>query len=177
MKKIIGYLSIALVALLIAVPSYAGPITVDAGWYGFCFGGAGSPASEGCQNSGIGECGNPISFTATSAVLFKITDAFDYGDNFQVWINNALALTTPVVESGSGSVSDPDTAFSNPAYSSGSLLLPAGIYTIEVYVVNSPYSGGGAYLEVETASVPEPATMLLFGAGLIGLAGLRRKFA
>jgi hypothetical protein len=35
---------------------------------------------------------------------------------------------------------------------------------------------GNAKLDNFMAEVPEPATMLLLGLGLIGLAGVRRKF-
>src|SRR5262245_58595475 len=90
------------------------PITIGAGWYGFCFAGPGSPATPGCQNDGIGITGNLITFTALTNVLFQITDAFDHGDNFDVNINSGtLTFTTPAVAVSLGSITNPDLAFAD----------------------------------------------------------------
>jgi hypothetical protein len=175
MKKISKFVLSVLLIFLMTTSVYAGPINVDAGWYGFCFGGDGSAATAGCQNSGIGVSGNSTTFTTLVPVLFKITDAFDKGDQFEVYINSVLTFTTPDVPVVGAAVSNPDLAFADLSYSHGSWLLNAGSYSINVFAYDSPWGGGGAYLEVETASVPEPTTILLLGLGLMGLAGVKRK--
>ncbi len=169
LNKLVG------VALLAAsTASMADPIGVDAGWYGFCFGGAGSPATNGCQNSGIGSAGNPFTFALSGPGLLKVTDAFDIGDTFDVFVNSVLAFTTSAPGAGA-STSNPDVAFASGYYSAGSLLLAAGNYSIDIFANQSPFGSGGAYVEIESA-IPLPGTLALVGLGLAGL-GLRRRAA
>jgi hypothetical protein len=66
-------------------------------------------------------------------------------------------------------------ALATSAFSSGTFYLPPGTDTITGNFLRG-IGGGDMDLIVEPASVPEPATMLLLGSGLLGLAGLWRKF-
>jgi len=174
MKNHLAICTIVLACLAVVSPAFGGAIVVDAGWYGFCFEGPGSAANAGCQNQGIGTSGNTFTFTATGPVLFKITDAFSKGDTFLVNIDGgSISFTTPAVPEVAASVEDPDTAFADPTYSHSSVLLGAGAHSVDVFAAASPFGGGGAYLEVETA-IPEPGTFMLLGGGLL-LAGLLRR--
>jgi hypothetical protein len=173
MKRLASAAAAAAVGLLVWHGSaLAGPIVVDAGWYGFCFGGAGSPATDGCQNQGIGTSGNPTTFTAARSVEFRVTDAFDYGDTFRVNIDGIDYFTSPA-PTVAGVTSDPDAAFADPDYSKIAVLLAPGDHTVNIFMVDSPWGGGGAYLQA--VSVPEPGSLALLGAGLAGLAFLRRR--
>jgi hypothetical protein len=169
-------LSVLIPLVFLATVATAGPITPNAGWYGFCFAGVGSPATEGCQNEGIGVAGNTMTFTVAEPVTLKVTDAFSRGDQFDVFVNSVLSFTTALVPAGEGSVSNPDLAFADPTYSHGSVLLEAGSYSVDIFVAASPWESGGAYVGFESG-VPEPATWLLAvpGLALLTLRGRIRR--
>lgn len=154
----------------------AAPVIPDAGWYGFCFSTPGAPVYDGCQNQGVGTTGSPFSVNLLAPGWLKVTDAFDVGDQFDVYVDSLLAFSTSVPGTGSWT-DDPDVAFSSGHYSAGSKLLAAGSYSIDIQVTNSPLNGGGAYVSIATqqATVPAPATLLLLVVGLLGVIGMRRQ--
>lgn len=167
----------SVLALVIAGTLSAGPVVVDAGWYGFCFGVVGSPATVGCPNAGIGESGNSTTFTALGPVYFKITDAFAPGDTFEVVIDGGGSLFTPAGAGLDESTGDPNVAFGDPGYSHAAYLLGPGFHTVDIFAASSPFGEGAAYLEVVSAAldVSEPASMLLMGTGAVSAALLRRR--
>lgn len=162
-----------LACLALAPSLFAGPITVDAGWYGFCFEGTvGAPATAGCQNQGVGAEGNTFTFTAIGPVLLQITDAFLYGDRFSVVIDGGAPILTSLFGPGAANTGNPDTAFADADYSKLSLALGAGAHSVDIFV-SQTVGTGAAYVQVITddgSAIPEPGSMLLLGGGLAMIA-------
>jgi hypothetical protein len=177
-KQLYVWLAIAC-GLCLPPEAIAGPIVVDAGWYTFCFEGPGSPATD----CGYGpSTGNPFTFTAVGPVLLKVTDAFRVGDVFDVYVNSVLAFTTSSPGPGPYSMvfwtDNPDEAFASPLWSSGSLWLNPGSYSVDIFASASPWGSGEAFIEVvSAAAIPEPVSTVLVGSGLAVAWLLRRRIS
>jgi hypothetical protein len=140
-----------ILALCLTSDLLAEPLPVEGGWHTFCLGGPGSPATtENCfVNEGVGLVGNPMTFSSTSELELQITDAFIAGESFLVVVNGEEFTTPSVPIFGATDVFNPDLAFADPRYSSGSWVLPAGDYTVEVFALTTVgASGGAAYIQV-----------------------------
>lgn len=157
--------SLALAFLGLSSSVSAGPIAVNGGWTTFGFEGVGSSFS-----------GQPYTFSLVGNGVLKVTDAFAIGDIFDVYdsVLGLLFSTSAPSNDGSNAGTNYDTAFSDAKWSSGSIALSAGNYSITGITTASPFGGGDGALQVVSA-VPVPATLALFGLGLAGLGWSRRK--
>ena len=95
-------------------------------------------------------------------VNITVTDAFDAGDNFEVWEVNGISPTTGtligttphVPDNYTIGISDPDLALNNPAYSHASFIVdltPGTHYFAFREVSHSIPSGGGAFVKFSEA--------------------------
>lgn len=76
-----------------------------------------------------------------------ITDAYMPGDSFTVYVNNKIALVTPIVDISSEILAQSgDSAFNEPLFSQGSFIM-RGNGVIDIFVRSSPWGGGKGFIE------------------------------
>ena len=147
-------------------------------WYEFGFGDPGSALSSGAGTvPGILsiQVGDPAwTFVCpASGCEITITDAFLALDEFELF-DNLVSIGTTSPTAGDGGIScgnDELACLANPSFSHGVFLLAAGAHSITgTHTVGIP--GAGFFI---VTAVPEPATLLLIGAGLLMLIGMRRR--
>ncbi len=120
----------------------------------------------------------PFTYTSSHPTIIDITDDFLKGDRFEVFnFNTSIGLTSlvPVVEDAMEV--GPNTAFTDPTYSSGSFLVRPGSYSITIQAIGQSFDAGRGYIRIRKATVPEPAST--FGFLTLGTLGaittLKRK--
>jgi PEP-CTERM motif len=156
-------------------------------YYGYCFGSVnpctyflgmeGSPGSGSLANdlNSLGTPGLSVSFVTGPALTWSdeggqgYEASFGYGGSFQITLANGLnfnGVVTSGVDGTMGTLSGITVSFfgqwSNGQYGFGSTQL-----------METPY---GLVAQFNEQPAPEPSTFAMFGTGLAGLWGLRRKF-
>lgn len=170
--------------LFLALPAYPGVIQLG-DWQQFSFTDAGTPAA-GCDPADplgafcLSSSGTPSSFldappwtfSSAKGIFLSVTDAFDSGDQFEIFdFGTSIGITSafaPNVNCGD----DPAVCLATAGMSSAIFLLGSGDHSITIIPTVSA-GGGSAFFQA--SNVPEPGTTALLGAGLALFCVMRSK--
>jgi hypothetical protein len=109
----------------------------------------------------------------TGSTRIDIVDRLMIGDQYRLFVNGTAVMTTSTtswylngVQTGTDTFAE---AWANPFLSKGTLYLGPGIYDLDIYAVRvaQGVTYGSGY--IKATSVPEPSTLLMLGAGILGL--------
>jgi hypothetical protein len=153
-------------------------------WYTFFAGLAGSPNAfaVGASNAFGDNPGNPPwTYTSATNTSVKITDTATVGDIFRLYdFGIFIGDTSSVANDGTGTNNnDPNLDYADPILSHGFFVLPEGSHSLTIEIIQNalpPNDEAIGYFRVDAATVPEPSTILLLSAGLVGVGMFSRKF-
>jgi hypothetical protein len=147
-------------------------------WYTFGFTTTGSalgvPFQNGTNPAALALDAGPWTFGLSDWGTLRVTDMETSGDFFSLYDFGVLVGTTSAGVANATSVCGTDItcALGNANYGKGTFNLAAGAHSL-TGIFNGVIGNGDGSLIVR--QVPEPMTMSLFGAGLLGAAALRRR--
>ena len=116
-------------------------------------------------------------YNITSPEEFTITDAFVAGDNYFVYDNGILILTTTVPGGPGTPTSNPATAYADGGFSEGSVLLGDGSHSLTIQSdLGAGLGAAGFYDRLDSVSAPDGGlTAGLLSLGMLALGFVRRS--